>query len=391
VYTLFSKSSSGAYTAYATRINAIAGGSVLVNEAMPLADTSATSGQWIELSNESDGDIDLSGTVLTSTTTSTSWTLPDGVVIPARGFLVVGQSVDPTLNGASGVELEWAGLNLDPVQGDEVVLSASGTPLSSLRWDAGAAAGISVQQQEKVIDTNGLTPACTRTSTFGGNGAIGTPGAVNEMCWDYRLAVIPVNYEDISAIGTPLFTGTSMYSLYKVITLAAPFPWFGNPQPVMTVTTNGYLIAGSQTSASTVNKAKPSTTAPVGTLAVFWDYLTNTTTAGSNVYTLRIPGVAGRPGYTIVEWNHFKSTSSATADDMNFEAKLFDDGVIEFHFGTMTSGTTANYAGGTSATTWLERPAGDTAMVIGANAATGGAYLSPNTAYRFMPRTLVHP
>ena len=65
--------------------------------------------------------------------------------------------------------------------------------------------------------------------------------------------------------------------------------------------------------------------------------------------------------------------------------KLFDTGVIEFHYGTMTSGNvtaTGFRANGNTATIWLEQKSGAAALPIGINQPV----IEPNTAYRFVPK-----
>ena len=65
--------------------------------------------------------------------------------------------------------------------------------------------------------------------------------------------------------------------------------------------------------------------------------------------------------------------------------KLFDNGVIEYHYAGMTNGTATNYAGGAYSTVWLDKPGlGDSgeALTIGVNSPV----ISSNTAYRFIPR-----
>ena len=66
---------------------------------------------------------------------------------------------------------------------------------------------------------------------------------------------------------------------------------------------------------------------------------------------------------------------------LNFEVTLFEKGVIEFHYGTMT-GTNAN---GNSATRWIDNLDSTAALALSVNQAT----VSPNTAFRFTPRNLL--
>jgi hypothetical protein len=74
--------------------------------------------------------------------------------------------------------------------------------------------------------------------------------------------------------------------------------------------------------------------------------------------------------------------NTSPPDDLNFEVKLFEDGVIEYHYGDLISGTADDYANGNSATVWLEQPDGGQALVLGINQ----AIIRPHTGYRFIPR-----
>jgi hypothetical protein len=71
---------------------------------------------------------------------------------------------------------------------------------------------------------------------------------------------------------------------------------------------------------------------------------------------------------------------------LDFEVKLFDDGVIEFHYGELldTSGAQldAGRPYGGSATAWIEAPNGAAALPIIVNQPR----LRSNTAYRFTPK-----
>ena len=71
-------------------------------------------------------------------------------------------------------------------------------------------------------------------------------------------------------------------------------------------------------------------------------------------------------------------------DELDFQVKLFDDGVIEFHYGRMASGSYTRRATGINTVTWLENPAGTQALVINARSVTPG--ISPHSAFRFSPR-----
>ena len=80
-----------------------------------------------------------------------------------------------------------------------------------------------------------------------------------------------------------------------------------------------------------------------------------------------------------MQWSHF--THFFGTDDLSFEVKLFDDGTLEFHYAAMTSGGTTNYGNGNSATVWIAKPDGQSAMPISINQPN----VAPYTAWRFTP------
>lgn len=374
-----------------------AANSVLVNEVMPVPNGAVPMGQWVELFNTTGQTIHLDGLELVSSSGSAMPYPLQGLSIDAGAYLVLGQSTDPQNNGEANVEVAWGASDVPMADSDTVTLQIPGStpfPVSALTWTNGpadggvnSAAGESVQPGERAIMSGSSPLTCTRTKTFGSAMQVGTPGAENETCFPYALTPIPVDYVDISASGTPLFPfGSSMDSVYTNdgIDLPAPFRYFGTDYTRAWISANGFLSFTALTSSYNGNETTTSATrAPQGTIAVFWDDLKNKNgVADANVYVGRV-GTA-----TIVQWHRFSFWTPAD-DDMNFEVKLFDSGVIEFHYATMTSvSATNNYAAGTSATAWLEEPGQAHALPLFRNSgpSTATNLLSPNTAFRFTPK-----
>jgi hypothetical protein len=80
-------------------------GEVIVTEFMAdPAEVDDTLGEWVELRNLTDADIDLGGWTL-SDAGKNSFEFPDGTTISADGTLVVGRNADPALNGGIGVDV----------------------------------------------------------------------------------------------------------------------------------------------------------------------------------------------------------------------------------------------------------------------------------------------
>ncbi len=392
VFALFGKTGTGNWVVYPAHTNVLMPGAVVLNEIMVVGDMTTTAGQWIEVANLSDRAVDISGTELVVTSSDTRWTLPGGVIIPAHGFVVLGESNDTNANGGVQVDHVWTGLTIDAVGGDTVELWA-GNPIASLTWTAAKViAGTSYQRPVREIDVTGATLTCARTGTFGPNGAVGTPGAMNETCFEYTLAPITEDFDDISVSGSAqLQFGASLDDWWMWFDLdGAPFPYFGVPQSKVTLSTNGWIaFQHGLTSSYGGNELKPAPdNTPLGAVAIFWDDLdSRDASSDANVFVDRRPASGSRPGHWIFQWEdwtRFRSASDAAKEDrLRFQAKLFDDGVIEYHYDTMTVvDATKDYATGKEATIWIERPTGDAALVIGINESV----IAPHTAYRFTPK-----
>ncbi len=391
----FAVTTNGNYVPFSARVNVLVPGSVVINEAMILPDTSAFEGQWVEFHNTTDVELDLSGTTLVSLNTETEWLLPEGATLPPGGFLVAAQSTDPFANGGVTADLAWHDFTIDTAGGDTLLLTAGGN-LDEVGFILGdLVAGTSWQRPDtSVLTASGAGFVCTlRVETFNQNGGIGTPGGPNEVCFPYVLSQIPVNYRDISADGVALFSSSFGDVGTSVNISEAPFPYFGQaPATTMRVSDNGWIDIGATHSSSAYsNRTTPgSGTEPVGAIAPFWDDLQYTSIAGSNVYRQRIgPGedTSAPMGHWIIQWHRLRHYNVSPHDDLNIQAKLFDDGTIEFHYADMVSGTTANYADGNSATIWLEAPDGSSAIAVGRDEPV----IKPHSAWRFTPRQPAQP
>ncbi len=371
-YTFFTRTQGLQYVLHAAHVEAFGPGTVVVNEVMPVSATQNPAGRWIELANLTSQDVNLGGLTLRTQTAAEPWLLPS-LVIPANGYLILGDSLDPVDNDGANVQHVYAGLPFEPI--DSVELALGTQPLSTLSWNA-PTAGTSVISPESAIDSTGAVMSCPRTKTFG-TMSTGSPGKANEACFEYEVMSIRGAFEDISATGTVRPTSPS----YGTIELDVPFTYFGESfEAVHYSSTAGFLSFGPPlTTTSTTNKTVPNTSTPRATVAPFWDSLARNT--NGNMY------VARRSNYTVISWNDYK-ISSATNSALNFQVKLFDDGVIEFHYADMipttsTSSTYVDRESGKSATTWLERPDGSAALPVNINTA---GVIQPHSGYRFTPR-----
>ncbi|MHB8876347.1 MAG: lamin tail domain-containing protein [Myxococcaceae bacterium] len=370
---------------------------LVVSEAMysPAAAISTT-GEWLEITNASSTAYDLDGWTLNlgGSSQHTIAAANGSTIVPAGGSLLLGQSAPGAATDGVAVQYVYGtSLAMDDTSGS-VALERAGAIVASLGWAAGqGGVGVSVVTDPGPIllssDATGTAPhglTGSATLPFGTQvpQQLGTPGSRSAV-YPYTLRSIPVAFVDISSTGTAVLDNTGSDNQTGTASLTtAPFSYFGGaPQTSMKINSNGWLLLGTTTATTYINRALPSTTAsPKGIIAPFWDDLYFGSAANSNVYVQHLPTNADPTnpgGHWVVQWHNF---GHSTGDDMNFEVKLFDNGIVEFHFASMTSASSSNYADGNSATSWIEKPDGTSALVVNVNTAGG---IQPNSAYRFTP------
>lgn len=354
-------------------------GDVSITEAMPFPEASVTSlGQWLELKNNADVAVDFDGLRVESTGSSVDggYVIPSGTVVPAGGFLVLGQSLNLTDTGGAPVTQVVSDLPLGPA--DRLRVKLETTVLGSLTWDAGTP-GTSIVAPDSLLVATGQTFACNRMRTFGPAGALGTPGATNETCSPYVITSIPGGFVPAPA-GSDAFASLSGDEGFGNGTLSVPFTYFGTPTTALSLSNNGFITLGAPlTTAGLVNNTTPSTTQPNGVLAPYWDDLERGT--GKNA-------MWRQGNRTIISFENYKPFGSTYAGSvLNFQVHLIDTGVIEFHYGVIAaqSGATQSVIDrvfGNSATVWLERQDGVIAVPWRINQLNG---VAPNSGLRFTP------
>lgn len=352
-------------------------------------------GQYVELNNRSNQAIDLTGWTLGATGSASSFALPAGFTLDAGTLTVVGTTVDPLLNDDAGVVLAWSPLTLARDSGVVTLGNVDAGMTLSYTGPSDGGEGAALEFDLTALTRAGATASCTGSRPFGSQTPQqrGTPGTTSN-CVGYTVAATTSHFVDISATGTRLLNSTSQVDGQTVpITLATlvtdPAPvMFGARVPVVSMSTDGWMVPASSTTTNFTNKTLPTSSAPLGTIAPYWDDLQTVLglTPACDLYWKRF--AANEDPVTpaqhwVFMWNHFRHYSSSTtgADDLNFEVKLFENGVVEYHYGTMTSGTSSNYGDGNSATVWLEDPTGNFALPVSINQAV----VAPNTAWRFSP------
>lgn len=367
-----------------------------VTEVLLNPNPAVPNGQYAEFLNRTMSPIDLTGWYVTSPVGG-RFDFPAGFTLQPDVNVVIGGSTDPVENDDAGVTLSWGGFSL-PRDGGAVFIGANdaGFNLTFARTDAGVATIVDPGTFRIGTASTSRFLVCNPSTTFGSQTPLqqGNPGAHGGCGFGYRSRPINPHFVDITDGGTPLvMSALAVTAQTTPITLAAsptdPQPLvFGVPTPVVSMSIDGFLAPYSTTTTITTNKTTPgTTTAPRGLIAAFWDDLQTTPglTPASDMYWKRMaPGEdPQRPEpHWIFQWYRVRHLNTSPADDLNFEVKLFEDGVIEYHYADMVSGTSLTYADGNSATVWLEYSDAGVALVESVNTAD----VRPFSAVRFIPQ-----
>ena len=175
----------------------------------------------------------------------------------------------------------------------------------------------------------------------------------------YTMSTIPVRFRDIASTGSLISVPSLDDSIGTLDVSSNPVTVFGSTSNTVTISTNGWLVAKAYSGSNNrFNKVSPDTAAPDvgGVIAPFWDDLRFLSTrTGSALLAQRFNAGAdmNEPlAHWIVQWN--RTEHFLESDDLTFQVKLFDNGNIEYHYATMASGSSLNFANGNDATVWLE-------------------------------------
>jgi predicted extracellular nuclease len=172
--------------------------SVVINEIMqnPSA-VSDSNGEWFELFNTTADDIDID-----------LWTVNDNgsnvfvinngapLIVPAGGFLLLGNNADESSNGGVSVDYEYADFFLANGDDEIVLLDGSLAEVDRVEWDGGPGfpdpTGASMALIDTALDNNVGANWCTAASSFGA-GDSGTPGQVNDC--GFRPVINEIDYD----------------------------------------------------------------------------------------------------------------------------------------------------------------------------------------------------
>jgi len=146
-------------------------------------------GEWFELYNPTDADIDMNGWVIEDYDADFHKLLSsEGIIVPANSLVVLGLNADPAMNGGVDVDYQYAGFQLSNTS-DEIVLISGEVVIDEVVYDDVVfpnEVGKSLNLGAEFFDfeANDLAENwCSATEVFG-SGDFGTPGSLNPICMD---------------------------------------------------------------------------------------------------------------------------------------------------------------------------------------------------------------
>ncbi len=168
-------------------------GTIVITEIMKNPDmVDDVIGEWFELYNSSDEEIDLNGWLLTDDGVDHHKIFSyDGVVIPGKGHLLFGKELDKELNGGIDVDYVYSNFNLaNGDDGDEIILSVYGVAIDTVAYnnsgsfphDTGKSLSLTPASYDAESNDDGAA-WCSGITTYG-DGDFGSPGEVNPDCED---------------------------------------------------------------------------------------------------------------------------------------------------------------------------------------------------------------
>ena len=169
-------------------------GSLIITEFLANANGNDDNKEWFEVFNTTNEPIDLNGWVISDNDNDTHTINNESALhVPAKGYLVLGESTDPSLNGGAPIDYAYGPNDVTfSSEGDEIILSQNGTVIHAIGYgdfknsptqvmDVGldAVAGLALGMAVDYC-TGAVTSWQPQVSLFGTNGDTGTPGADND-------------------------------------------------------------------------------------------------------------------------------------------------------------------------------------------------------------------
>ncbi|MFC1622648.1 VWA domain-containing protein [Patescibacteria group bacterium] len=160
-------------------------GDIVINEIIqnPSA-VSDTSGEWFEVYNTTQQSIDLQECIIFDNDND-SHNINGSLIVPSLGYVVLARNGDPNTNGGFAADYVYPFNFILGNSIDEIILTCGDTEIDRVEYDNGATfpdpAGASMILADPGLDNNVGANWCESSSSFG-DGDLGTPGAVNDIC-----------------------------------------------------------------------------------------------------------------------------------------------------------------------------------------------------------------
>jgi hypothetical protein len=155
-------------------------GDIVITEFMANPESVTDSnGEWFEIYNPTSTDFDLNGLVVRDDGFD-FFTVDATLILPAGGFVVLGNNGDPASNGGVTVNYEYTDFVLAN-SGDEIEILNGTTSLDRIVY-ATSLAGTSRELSSNhlnAVDNDDVTKWCDGVTPYG-DGDLGTPGSMND-------------------------------------------------------------------------------------------------------------------------------------------------------------------------------------------------------------------
>ncbi len=168
-------------------------GDIVVTEFLNDADAvSDVPGEWLEIYNTTNNDIDLDGWVLRDDGTN-SYTFSGTLLVPANSYFVMGRGPqDTSVNGGVNLDFSYGDGSFTLGNGDDEIVLENPSAVEIDRVNYGSSndfpdegAGVSIILDPTLdiatVDNNNGDNWCFSSTPFG-DGDLGTPGAENDTC-----------------------------------------------------------------------------------------------------------------------------------------------------------------------------------------------------------------
>ena len=174
-------------------------GQIVINEILqnPSAVADAD-GEWFEVFNPTASGVDINGWTIEDND-SDSHVITNGgpLMVPAGGFLVLGNNGNSGTNGGVTVDYVFSGIAVANGADELVLRNGALAEIDRVEWDGGATFpdpnGASMSLISPVLDNNLGGNWCTASTPFG-DGDLGTPGAANS-CPAPVLVINEIDYD----------------------------------------------------------------------------------------------------------------------------------------------------------------------------------------------------